>query len=212
MVLTLAIALGCGAGCGSSANVARDVTILTEPPYSEPIVVLTELQEVSGAVDSGAPPRMRMEHCSLRTYPADALALRTFGTTQGGFFWFYRYEVQRWTLFSPGHAAVTIYPQEGGTDLDGQHWLYACIGDSSTSLSAPQPAPGPPLGERYASDSKEVTLRLPSSDFPIVPPITGPLSLGQQNSLPHALGHLSPFGEQVRALRRALETCGEKDL
>ena len=209
---TWAIALaliGC-AGCGSNTRAARDITLAADPSYSEPVVILAEIEKISDTVDDANPPYHRVTKSTFLTRPAGVFILKTVPTSVTGFFWSYWGERQRWTIFSPGRAAVTIYPDDGYWDVNGPSPAYARLAVTHDVIElAPD---GPYLQEDYDPESKQVTLRLPSYAVPTIAPVTQPSSINEQSSLSFGLTFTSLFGQQVRAVQAALASAGPKAL
>jgi hypothetical protein len=211
MTLSVAVALiGCAGCTSSSSRPARDINVAADPPYSEPIVILADIEGISDTADDGNPPYHRIKKSTFMTRPAGEFTFRTVPVSTSGFFWSYWGERQRWTFFSPGRASVTIYPDEGYTDVNGRFSYAARLADIRDGI---QLAPnGPLLEESCDPDSGQVTLRLPPSAAPTIATVTRPLSISERNTFPPGLASTVLFGQQVRALKAALASAGPKAL
>jgi hypothetical protein len=173
-------------------------------------VVLAEIEGISDTADDGSPQGRWIKNSTFLTRPAGTFTLRTVRTGVTGFFWSYWGERQRWTLLSPGRAAVTIYPDDGYTDVNGPSPSYARL---AVTHAASRLAPdGPSLEERRDPGSWEMTLRLPPYAAPTTTAVTRPSPIDKLNTLPAGLASASLFGQQVRALRTALASTESKPL
>lgn len=206
-LVVLSVLVAACDGCARHVTQSRDVGIVVDSAGDVPLVVLQEVQEVNGGVDSGSPPDDSIADSNIFGSHRGILVIRTPATIRQQLLWYYSYQHLRWTIFAPGRVARTVYLVEVPSDDETQTLVQIrgarprrSVGGETHFVPAgllPDPVePGSPC----ATGATLHPALAPLSDLHLNPNDVGSSAPARDAAM--------QFGVQVRALREAIERVG----